>query len=66
MTDKPQLDHDGDGKPGGAKPAPTFEWIVTRGEGLIRVTASEVGKRLQSGARRATGRDFQIAGIDPA
>lgn len=66
MTDKPQLDHDKDGRSGGAKKPPAFEWIVTRAAGLVRVPSDETAKRLSRGARIATQRDFAIAGIDPA
>lgn len=63
MTRKPQLDHDGDGRPGGAKPAPGAEWVVTRGEGLIQVPADQVADRLRRGGRLPSARDFAIAGI---
>lgn len=76
MSDKPQLDHDGDGKPGGAKraggrhpvPSPAIgsEWIVTRGGGLIQVPADQVAHRLGRDARLPTPRDFAVAGIDPS
>ena len=67
MTDaetKPDaLDHDGDGKKGGAKPTRPV-WVVIRGEGLKRVAASEFAAAVADGrGRRATDRDLEIAGI---
>lgn len=59
----PQLDHDGNGKAGGAKKPPAFEWIVTRGRGLERVASSLTAARLRAGARMATPRDLAIAGV---
>ena len=63
MTDKPQLDHDGDRKAGGARKPPAFEWIVSRARGLEKVPSAETATRLRSGARMATDRDFAVAGI---
>ena len=71
MTDKPQLDHDNDGKAGGAKKppaitAPTVEdlvWVVSRARGLHRVGAPEVDAALRAGGRLATGRDLEIGGV---
>jgi hypothetical protein len=65
MTDpKPQLDHDGDSRPGGAKKPPAMEWIVTRKDGLIQVSSTETAARLRAGARLPTARDFKVAGIE--
>lgn len=61
----PQLDHDRDGRPGGAVKAPSEKWVVTRAEGLICVPASRAKALIEAGARRATPRDFRIAGLDP-
>lgn len=62
----PQLDHDADGRPGGAKKAPAQVWIVTRADGLIRVPAARAKALREAGARDATPRDFRVAGVDPA
>lgn len=61
----PQLDHDADGRPGGAKKAPAQVWIVTRADGLIRVPAARAKALREAGARDATPRDFRVAGVDP-
>lgn len=62
------LDHDGDGRPGGAKKPPVLEWVVTRDLGLHQVPSRDCPAVLQAGGRRATARDLAIAGIeqDPA
>lgn len=71
----PQLDHDADGKAGGAKkPAPRtaptaddFVWVVSRANGLHRVPSGETATVLhQPGGRMATARDLEIGGVEQA
>lgn len=62
----PQLDHDKDNRPGGAKKAPAMEWIVTRAVGLHQVPSGETAAKLRAGARMATARDLAIAGVENA
>lgn len=66
VSNLPQLDHDGDGRAGGAKKPPATAWVVTRAEGLIRLPAAQAKARIEAGARPATDRDFRVAGVDPA
>lgn len=66
MTDKPQLDHDRDGKAGGAKKPPAADdlvWMVSRARGLHRVPAPETAAVLRAGGRLATDRDLEIGGV---
>ncbi len=62
----PQLDHDGDDRPGGAKKPPATEWVVTRAKGLHEVPSSESAAVLRAGGRMATARDLKIAGLGQA
>lgn len=78
MTDQattprlPQLDHDGDGQPGGAKKAPAkaapgaddLVWMVSRAKGLHRAPAAETDSIVKAGGRFATDRDLNIGGVE--
>lgn len=65
------LDHDGDGRRGGARKAPAQPvpdplqqaHVVDPEHGLIAVPAEEVAARLAAGARLATDQDLRVAGV---
>lgn len=64
MTDLSQLDHDVDGRAGGAKKPPALEWVVTRKRGLHQVPSSQTSALIRAGGRLPTERDFAIAGVE--
>jgi len=59
------LDHDDNGRKGGAKKPETPVWVVTRADGLHQVAASQMDTALKAdGGRLATDRDLAIAGVE--
>lgn len=65
QSDAPDpLDHDEDGKKGGAK-APAAQWVVHRRRGLEFLPPAQAHAAVRAGARPATERDLAIAGVDP-
>lgn len=57
------LDHDKDGRKGGAR-APQSQWVVSRRDGLHHLPPAEALAAVRAGARPATARDLAVAGVD--